>query len=62
MKARILTEKCIGCGLCVEICPEVFAMGDDVIAYVIPDEIPENATDKTRDVTAACPVDAIELL
>jgi len=27
-------DKCIGCGLCVEICGEVFEMGDDGKAKV----------------------------
>uniref|UniRef100_A0A832GPC7 Ferredoxin n=1 Tax=Caldimicrobium thiodismutans TaxID=1653476 RepID=A0A832GPC7_9BACT len=27
-------ELCIGCGTCVEICPEVFELGDNEKAYV----------------------------
>jgi len=50
-------DLCEGCGTCVELCPEVFEMGDDGKAYVKnPD-----ACD-TCDCQAAidtCPVEAI---
>jgi ferredoxin len=39
MKARI-TEDCISCGLCVDICPDVFEMGEDS-AQVKVDVIPK---------------------
>ena len=62
MKARIKNELCIGCGLCVEICPEVFAMGDDMIAIVIVDETPPEVLGEVQDAALSCPVDAIELI
>lgn len=61
MKAMINRETCIGCGLCVEICPEVFAMGDDMIAVVIVEESPASALECVQDAAASCPVEAIEL-
>ena len=47
-------EKCIGCGLCTEICPEGFEMGDDGKAKV-------KSTDAECAKKAAekCPVGAI---
>ena len=59
MKA-IVTEECIACGLCVETCPEVFGMGDE-IAVVKVDQVPEGAEDLCREAAAACPTDAIEI-
>jgi ferredoxin len=59
MKAVVDRELCIGCNLCVEICPEVFSMGDDMIARAIEDDIPPELGEKTRDAAASCPVDAI---
>ena len=34
MIAKIDRDGCISCGMCVEICPEVFHMGDDGLADV----------------------------
>lgn len=34
MKVKIDRSGCIGCGLCAEICPEVFRMADDGLAEV----------------------------
>jgi ferredoxin len=57
MKARV-TEDCISCGRCVEICPEVFEMGEDR-AYVKVDEIPEEYQDATQEAADECPTSAI---
>ncbi len=57
MKARV-TEDCIACGRCVEICPEVFEMGEDV-AQVMVDAIPEEYEDATQEAAAECPTSAI---
>ncbi len=61
VKATV-NEECIACGLCVEICPEVFKMsesGDK--AEVIVGEAPEANQDSCREAADGCPVDAIEL-
>ena len=50
---KIDKEKCIGCGVCVNICPEAFKL-DNEIAKVIS----ENATCIT-EAANACPVNAI---
>ena len=60
MKAKII-EGCIGDGICVDTCPEVFAMGDDGLAYVITEDVPAGAEDKCREAAEACPVVVIEL-
>ena len=57
MKVTI-TEECISCEKCVDICPEVFEMGD-VLAEVIVDDIPIDIEDSVRDAAEECPVDAI---
>ena len=39
-----IEDTCTACGLCVDTCPEVFAMGDE-IAEVIVDEVPAEHED-----------------
>lgn len=59
MKAKV-TEECIACERCVEICPEVFQMGED-IAEVKVDEVPEGKEDAVRQAAEECPTSAIEV-
>lgn len=51
-------EECIGCGSCVELCPEVFQMKEDEEkAQVIkPEGGPEDLIQEAMD---ACPVSCI---
>jgi ferredoxin len=60
MKASIDNDACTGCGLCVETCPEVFEMGDDV-AKVKADPVPEGAQDSARQAADDCPSEAIKI-
>ena len=60
MKAKI-ADGCIGDGICTDICPEVFAMGDDGLAYIVAETVPAGAEDKAREAAEACPVVVIEL-
>ncbi|MGE5297227.1 MAG: ferredoxin [Solirubrobacterales bacterium] len=57
MKARV-TEDCIACGRCIEICPEVFEMGEDT-AQVKVDEVPEKFQEATQEAADECPTSAI---
>ncbi len=54
---KVNQEKCIGCGLCTNMCPETFTMNEEGKSEVINDKL----TDCSKEAAAACPVSAIEI-
>lgn len=59
MKAYVDKDACIGCELCVEICPEIFEMEDDGLAVAKDSEIPEDLLEDAQEAEESCPTDAI---
>ena len=55
-----VNENCIGCGLCVSICPEVFTMADTGVSVAIESEVPAEYESKAKDAAEGCPVNAIQ--
>jgi ferredoxin len=53
-----IDDTCTACGLCVDTCPEVFELGDDM-AQVIVDDVPEEYEDAVQEAAEECPVEAI---
>ena len=49
---------CTACGMCEELCPEVFEMGIEA-AEVIADPVPLDQMDCVREAEDSCPVEAI---
>ena len=60
MVVKILRDKCIGCGLCTSIAPEVFKMGDDGIAEAKADG-DKKYPKETKEAADSCPTKAIEI-
>ena len=60
MKAKVIDEKCIGCGLCAELAPDIFELADNGLARV-----KEQPTDENEGVAVeaakSCPTEAIEV-
>ena len=60
MKAKIDEDLCTACELCVDTCPDVFEMEDDV-AIVKVDEIPADAEECAQEAADDCPAEAITI-
>ena len=55
----LVNSDCIGCGMCAEVCPEVFEIGASGLSQVVGDA--DVCTDRTFQAAEICPVNAIEI-
>ena len=58
MKIVVDEGACIGCGLCVQVAPDVYEMQGE-IAVVKAGDIPEAQADDAKNAAEQCPVSAI---
>jgi len=60
---RVIVDRstCTGCGLCPEICPEVFELDNDNLAVVKVDPVPADLEAKAKEASDSCPVNAISV-
>ena len=58
MKVRVDKDLCVGDESCVDICPDIFEMQDDV-AVAKMDEVPPQLEKRCREAVETCPVEAI---
>ncbi|HUV03922.1 MAG TPA: ferredoxin [Armatimonadota bacterium] len=59
MRLEVDESLCIGDAICVDICPEVFEMGDDDLAHVINENPEPGLDERAREAADACPTGAI---
>ncbi len=59
VKGHVDKETCISCGLCPDICPEIFSMDDDGKAIALDNEIPDELVESAKEAEELCPVEAI---
>ena len=60
MSVKVIIDKCIGCGLCTSICPNVFELGDDGIAHAKADG-DKKYPKEVKEAADSCPTKAIEI-
>lgn len=59
MVLKVDAKKCIGCGLCVSMCPDVFELKDDGKSYVKDASGCAKGKCDCASVAESCPVKAI---
>jgi len=61
MRVFVDKELCIGCEACVDICPEIFEIQDDIAVVKIDDDVPEDLEAAVEEAAEACAVEAITI-
>ena len=62
MKVKVEQEKCIGCGACPSLVPEVFDFNDDGLAHAIVDIVPKELEEQTKEAEKIIEDKLIEIL
>jgi ferredoxin len=62
MKATVDRETCIGCELCVTICPDLFTIDEDNKAVVLVELLPAQSETCAKAAELGCPVSAITVV
>lgn len=59
MKVRVDESLCSGCGLCADLCPEVFEINENNISAVKVNPVPTEHESATKEAAESCPDNAI---
>lgn len=55
-----VNEDCISCGMCINMCPDVFDYNKDGLSHVVGN--PDNCPNAVEAAAEACPTNAIEII
>lgn len=61
MRVKVNKEKCLICGMCASMLPEVFNFNDEGFVEANNDNINEDNEEEVKDTKNNCPVGAIEI-
>lgn len=59
MKVKVDENVCIGCGLCMNVCPKVFKLNDGGKSEAIDGSVPSDDKNEVLQSIEMCPVGAI---
>jgi len=62
MKAIVDKTACIGCGLCVDICPEIFELNYHGLSQTSTSEVFSYYLTDAINAASSCPVNAIKVI
>jgi len=62
MKAVVDKNTCIGCGICVDICPEIFEIDPQGLSEAMVTEVSSYYLPDAMNAVSACPTNAIKIL
>lgn len=57
MKLELDRDGCIGCGVCADVCPDVFRLADDGLSEIVAS--PDGNEDAVKEAAESCPVEVI---
>ena len=61
MRVEVDRDLCESNAVCVGIAPDIFDLGDDDLARVLVDEVPQGREDGVREAVGLCPEIALKL-
>lgn len=61
MKATVNKNTCIGCGICVDICPEIFEIDPQGLSEAMVAEVSSYYLPEAMNASSACPTNAIKI-
>ncbi len=56
MSIKINLDECIGCGVCAQLCPEVFVLDENEGRCMV---VSQNFSESCKEAVDSCPVSAI---
>lgn len=62
MKITVDQGSCIGCGMCIDMCPNVFEYNESGLSTAKSSEVANENIDLVKDAADCCPVDAIKVV